>query len=374
MTSIRGALRSPEVLTQGRTSCPRATCFPGAYRLGWVRAPASILPTIRGSSLESVLITVVLFALGIVAISKGGDWFADSAVWFAAYSGLPKVLVGATVVSIATTLPEFTVSFIASLAGTPDTAVGNAVGSTIANMGLILGIAALIRPVRANDRAFRVNASLMVLVAGLVLWLGRDGSLGVADGLVLLAGAVGYLIYQARSALKTRRTTLQEPVAPDKPSRDELPRQLLFFALGAFLVILGSRLVVNNGVTLARVLGVSELVIALTLVSVGTSLPELVTAIASARKGHPDLAAGNIIGANILDLTWVLSGAALVNPLPLSPQTQRVDLPVSLLFMAVLLLAFSSRRRLLGRGLAVGMLAAYAFYVVYLVQTGSLTT
>src|SRR5690606_5372089 len=131
---------------------------------------------------------------------------------------------------------------------------------------------------------------------------------------------------------------------------------------------LGSRLVVNNGVTLARVLGVSELVIALTLVSVGTSLPELVTAIASARKGHPDLAAGNIIGANILDLTWVLSGAALVNPLPLSPQTQRVDLPVSLLFMAVLLLAFSSRRRLLGRGLAVGMLAAYAFYVVYLVQ------
>lgn len=324
--------------------------------------------------MESVLITVVLFALGIVAISKGGDWFADSAVWFAAYSGLPKVLVGATVVSIATTLPEFTVSFIASLAGTPDTAVGNAVGSTIANMGLILGIAALICPVRANDRAFRVNASLMVLAAGLVLLLGRDGSLGVADGLALLAGAVGYLIYQARSALKTRRTTLQEPVAPDKPSRDELPRQLLFFALGAFLVILGSRLVVNNGVTLARVLGVSELVIALTLVSVGTSLPELVTAIASARKGHPDLAAGNIIGANILDLTWVLSGAALVNPLPLSPQTLRVDLPVSLLFMAVLLLAFSSRRRLLGRGLAVGMLAGYVLYVAYLVQTGSLTT
>ncbi|BAS25919.1 calcium/sodium antiporter [Limnochorda pilosa] len=321
-------------------------------------------------------VTIVLFALGIVAITKGGDWFADGAVWFAAYSGLPKVLIGATLVSIATTLPEFTVSFIAAWSGATDTAVGNAVGSTIANIGLILAGAALIQPVLAESRAFRVNGALMVLAAGLVLLIGRDGALTAGDGVLLLVAAVGYLAYQARSAGKLRRANQQDPSGavsvPDRPSRAELPRNLGVFLLGGLLVVGGSRLVVSNGVALARMLGVSELVIALTLVSVGTSLPELVTAITSARKGHSDLSAGNIIGANILDLTWVLAGASLVRPLPMGSQVLRVDLPVSLLFMSLILLAFTSRRHVLGRGLAAGMLGAYGLYVAYLVRTGSL--
>jgi len=319
--------------------------------------------------LDSILVTFILFVLGLLAIIKGGDWFADSSIWFASYTRLPRVLIGATIVSLATTVPEFTVSLIASLSGSPDTAVGNAVGSTVANMGLILALAALIHPIVITTRGFRINTVLMLAAALLIWLLGRDRTLSAGDGALLLVATLAYLGYQYWTA-KNGDVTADEYVV--RPSQADLPKNVGLFLLGAVLVVVGSRLVVNNGVRLAELLGVPEMVIALTLVSVGTSLPELVTAITAARKGHPDLSAGNILGANILDFTWVLSGAALASPVPIQEQTLHLDLPVSFLFGLVILVAFSMPRHRMGRGVALGMLAAYALYVARLVQLGTL--
>ncbi|MFS8491848.1 calcium/sodium antiporter [Limnochorda sp.] len=320
--------------------------------------------------MESIILTILLFGLGILFIVKGGDWFADSAIWFASYTRLPKVLIGATIVSLATTIPEFTVSLIASLSGSPDTAVGNAVGSTIANMGLILAVAAIIHPIVIKTRGFRINTVLMLGAMALIWLLGRDRFLSARDGLILLVATIAYLGYQYwRAKSGEEQADVDVLVHTD---RAHLPRNVALFLLGGILVVVGSRLVVTNGVTLAELLGVPEMLIALTLVSVGTSLPELVTAISTARKGHPDLSAGNIVGANILDLTWVLSGASLAAPLPILDQTLRLDLPVSFLFGLVLLVTFSVGRRRMGRGLAAAVLAAYALYVAKLVQLGTI--
>lgn len=318
--------------------------------------------------MDSIIVTLILFALGLLAIIKGGDWFADSAIWFASYTKLPRVLIGATIVSLATTMPEFTVSLIASLSGSPDTAVGNAVGSTVANMGLILALAALIHPIVIKSRGFRINTVLMLAAAALIWILGRDKVLSAGDGVLLLLATLAYLGYQYWTAKGGSEKAQEDGV---QPNRADLPKNVGLFLLGAVLVVVGSRLVVNNGVILAQLLGVPEIVIALTLISVGTSLPELVTAITAARKGHPDLSAGNIIGANILDFTWVLGGAALASPLPILDQTLRMDLPVSFLFGLVLLITFSARRHRMGRGIAIGLLAAYVLYVIRLVQLGS---
>lgn len=321
--------------------------------------------------MDSIIITIVLFVLGLLAIIKGGDWFADSSIWFASYTKLPRVLIGATIVSLATTMPEFTVSLIASLSGSPDTAVGNAVGSTIANIGLIMALAALIHPIVIKTRGFRINTVLMLAAAVLVWILGRDKVLSAGDGVVLLLATLAYLGYQYWTAKGGGDTPDEDEDDDAQPNRADLPKNVGFFLLGAVLVVVGSRLVVDNGVTLAELLGVPEIVIALTLVSVGTSLPELVTAITAARKGHPDLSAGNIIGANILAFTWVLSGAALASPVPILDQTLRMDLPISFLFGLAVLITFSVRRHRMGRGIALGILALYALYVIRLVQLGS---
>lgn len=321
--------------------------------------------------MDSIIITLLLFALGLLAIIKGGDWFADSAIWFASYTRLPRVLIGATIVSLATTIPEFTVSLIASISGFPDTAVGNAVGSTICNIGLILALAALIHPIVIKTRGFRINNGLLLAAVVLAWLLGRDKVLSAGDGIVLLLATFAYLGYQYWRA-KSGQEHADEDAGLTEPKRADLPKNVGLFLLGALLVVVGSRLVVNNGVTLAELLGVPEMVIALTMVSIGTSLPELVTAITSARKGHPDLSAGNIIGANILDLSWVLSGAAIASPLPILDQTLALDLPVSFFFALLLLIVFSVGRNRMGRGTALFMLAVYALYVARLVQTGSL--
>ena len=291
---------------------------------------------------SSLIITILLFLLGLVLIIKGGDWFVDAATWMAAASGLPQFLIGATVVSMATTLPEIIVSTMAAAAGSTDLAIGNAIGSVTANTGLIMAISLIFMPVVIRMSQFSVKGVLMVL-STLVLWLlCRDGLLSLPESLIVLVLFIAFLIENIRSAKKlSQEEHTDKEVVPVDKSRKALLKNLALFVLGAACLVVGSNLLVDNGTVLAQLLGVSERIIAVTMVAIGTSLPELVTAITAIVKKQSSMSVGNILGANIIDITIILPLCALISGdgLQIAAQSVRqtvyLDMPMCVLETAI---------------------------------------
>ena len=305
-------------------------------------------------------VNLLFFVLGVLLITKGADWFTDGAVGVARVTGIPKVVVGATLVSLATTAPEFSVSVTAAWLGHPATSVGNAVGSTICNVGLILAAAALIAPVALAREDVAPKGAFMLGLGVLLVLLGRDAELDRTEGLALFALVPVYLWFGVRRA---KRKKGADSGGAGEAAGERGGRGVgLPFAAGALLVVAGSVLLVQNAAHLARAMGVPELVIGLTLVAVGTSLPELVTAVSASRRGHGDIAVGNVIGANVLNVAWVLGGASLVAPLGIDRQSFVLDFPAMLLMMA-LFAALAWRRRGVGRGAGLVLLCAYLCYL-----------
>ncbi len=302
-------------------------------------------------------LNLVLFIAGAVVITKGADWFTDGAVRIAEATGIPKMVVGATVVSIATTMPEFSVSGIAAILRHPETSFGNAVGSTICNIGLILAVAALIRPISIPMKMAKTQG-LAMLAAGLLLYvLGWDGVLGGWKGGLLLAAAGVFLWVQAR------RLGWGNGGPDSNGTPHDWMCTLKYFVFGGVGVVGGSILIVQNAGQLARAAGVPELVIALTLVALGTSLPECITAISSSMRGHGEIAVGNVMGANVLNLTWVLGGAALIMPMSVVAQSYLLDFPMMALLMVATFLLAAWRGRI---GRAAGGILIF-FYAIYLI-------
>jgi cation:H+ antiporter len=305
-----------------------------------------------------VLMPLILLAVGVAVLVKAADLFTDAAVETARRFRVPEMLVGVTLVSIATTLPECSVSLLAAARGNIDTAVGNAIGSTICNMALILGLCALLSPMVIAPRTFRLNMSTMLaamlLFSGLA-WLMPGG--GRIVGLLML-GMLAYHFY--RSVCEARRHVDDAPPVPPKGTRT--PVLAAQFVLGAAGVVGGSLLVVSSAERLAEMAGIPELVISLTLVAVGTSLPELTVSLAAIVKGQRGLSTGNILGANILNLGLAIGGSSLVRPLPLQRQTLVLDLPVMLL-LAVTLLIFGLTGGRLSRREGTVMLGIYIAYL-----------
>ncbi len=307
----------------------------------------------------SLWLNLVLFAAGAALIARGAGWFTDGAVRIAAATGVPKMVVGATVVSLATTMPEFSVSGMAAILNRPETSFGNAVGSTICNIGLILGLAALIRPV-AIPRAMARTQGLAMLAAGaLVYALGWDGVLGGWKGWLLLAAAGVFLWYQW---YKARQPGGGNGNSGPNGTPHDWGRTLRQFVIGGVGVVGGSVLIVQNVGQIARAAGVPELVIALTLVALGTSLPECVTAISSSMRGHGEIAVGNVLGANVLNLTWVLGGAAAITPINILPQSYLLDFPVMALMMVACFCLTVWRGRI-GRVAGGAFIFSYAAYL-----------
>ena len=274
--------------------------------------------------------TAALFALGVALVVKGGGWFLEGAVWLAEATGLPRFVIGATVVSLATTLPELTVSATGVLKGQVDLAVGNAVGSVAANLGLILGLSALYVPGGADRRQFAGKAGLMLLALALLQTLCRGGEVTAIGGAILLAVFSAYVWLSLRDA-RDGREAQRQPI-----TRRQLSEKGLRFLLGLGAIIGGSQLLVDHGGDLALALGVPAGVIGVTLVAVGTTLPELVTTVTAIRRREGAMSVGNIIGANVIDLTLILPVCALLSGgrLTVSRQTAVLDLPVCLLLGA----------------------------------------
>jgi len=315
----------------------------------------------------------VLLLVGLVLIIKGGDLFVSAAVRIAEFLRLPHVVIGSTLVSLATTMPELVVSVMAGAKGQSGLAVGNAIGSVICNIGLILGLTATLKHVDVHPRVLK--SPLMVMIGcGVGLFLMTyDLVLTRWQGMLLFIGGIGYFAWEFIQSARNRKP---EDVAEARAIERAVAHRFAWFhspagtavqfTLGAGIVILGSRLLVDAAVNVASALHIPPIIIGLTVVALGTSLPELVTAITSSRKSVSDLAVGNVLGANIANLTLIVGMAAMLNEVRLDRVTQLFNFPAMLLLMVVLLWMMFTDRRITRRE-GIILLTSYAAYLIVLI-------
>lgn len=313
----------------------------------------------------SIWIHLLLFAVGIVLIVKGGDYFVDSASYIAEVSGIPKFIVGATIVSLATTLPEMIVSVMAAAQGKYEMAVGNAVGSVTANSGLILSIGILFMSIAAPRKAYLTKGILLIAAVANV-WLGCiSGKLSLLGSAVLIGIFVLFVIENIRSAKSDMSDSCERPTFVKK----EFVTRIIFFVVGTVMIVFGSDILVDHGTAIAEFLHVPAGIIAVTMVAIGTSLPELVTTITAIVKKQSGLSAGNIIGANIIDLTLILPLSSLVSGgrLTIDKQGIMYDMPACLIIVLIAMVpALICQKFRKWQGGA--MLAAYAVYLALIMH------
>lgn len=263
---------------------------------------------------------------GLILLLIAGDRLVTAAVALSANLRIPRAVVGATIVAAGTSMPELVVSLAAAFQGSPDIALGNVVGSNLYNLGLILGMAALIHPLSVSEITVRRELPVLVGVT-LLLWaLCSDGTLGLFDGLLLLAGQAAVLAWMAYRS----RAETAEPL--DEAMRLGLPRSVLELAMAFAALSIGGKLLVDGGVQLASMFGVGERVIGLTVVAIGTSLPELAASTAAAWRGESDIAIGNVVGSNLFNILLILGVTASVHPLAVNPAMLAADIPVLVAF------------------------------------------
>lgn len=308
-------------------------------------------------------LVILLFVVGLVLIIKGGDWFVDSAVFIANLTGIPKFIIGATIVSVATTLPELTVSVTGVIDGELDLAVGNAVGSVTANIGLIMGISLVCMPAVIKRSQFWLKGVLMS-AAALLLWiLCKDGTLHMLPSFALFVLLAVYVWDNIRDAKNDVGSDEQELV-----DKKELPQQLVMFVVGVAAIVVGSKLLIEYGSEIALLLGVPSAIIGVTMVAIGTSLPELITTLTAIRKRESSMSIGNIIGANIIDLALILPICSVVSDgkLTIAEQSYALDMPMCFAMTVIAVLPSLIKGKLY-RWQGILMLALYAVYVAILV-------
>jgi cation:H+ antiporter len=312
-----------------------------------------------------MLMSLLFLTAGIAMLTAGGDVLIRGAVGAAQRFGVSPLLTGLVIVGFGTSAPELIVSIDAALSGSPDIAIGNVVGSNISNTLLILGVSALITPMAVKPLALRRDGLVVVAASLLFIILAIGGLLSRVDAVILLVCLVGYLVwaYQTEKDHDTPEAIMHEAEAAEV---SKVPHTLTFTVIaclgGLLLMIVGSRLLVTGAVSIARDMGISEAVIGLTLVAVGTSLPELSVAVIAAIRKHADVAVGNILGSNIFNLLAILGTASLVHPLPVSSRILQFDQWI-MLGSAVLLMVFLQTGMRLSRTEGGFLLGAYALYL-----------
>lgn len=313
-----------------------------------------------------MLIPVIWFIIGLLCLIKGGDWFVDGATGIARRFKVPELLIGATVVSIGTTLPEVMVSTTSALGGHGEIAYGNAIGSVICNASLIAALTIAVRPGKVDPKALRTPVAFFFGAAAVyAITAYTTGYFSRPIGLLLLAMFVAYMII---TVLQMKNSTASA-AAEEEAAESTMAKDLLLLAVGAVLIAVGANLLVDNGTLIAQALGVPESVIGLTFVALGTSLPELVTAITSLLKGHSALSLGNVVGANLFNLVLVSGMSISLAPFSI-PQNAEIaginaslvmDLPVMFLVMLLLTVPALVRGRM-SRAQGIALLAIYAAF------------
>lgn len=310
-----------------------------------------------------ILIQVLLLVVGFALLMKGADWFVDGASKIADKFGIPQLVIGLTIVAMGTSLPEAAVSISAAMKGSAEITIGNVVGSNILNVLIILGLTAVIRTVSVQKSTIRYELPFTIGVTALLALLGlTDNTVSRVEGVILWVFMIIYLIYLLRMA---KQGAPMEDV-PEADANDSLLKMIVMVVVGIVMIVWGSNITVDAATTLAKVFGMSERFIGLTIVALGTSLPELVTSVTAAIKGKSDIAVGNIVGSNIFNILFVVGTTALITPVVYSASFL-VDSIVAVAAV-VLLLACVLRKKQLARISGVVMLVCYVGYFVYLIQ------
>ena len=307
-----------------------------------------------------MLLSIVFLLIGFVLLVKGADFFVEGSSSTARRLRIPPVVIGLTIVAMGTSLPEASVSVTAGLAGSNEIALSNVIGSNLFNLLVVAGASALISPFLADRDIVRRDLPINTVVTAVLLALTLNGMLSRFDGLLLLAGIIVYLIVVVRAALRDRQSMT------DEDDRAPLPLYLCAILIvgGLAMIVLGGDLVVDAACEIARIVGLSETVIGLTIVAIGTSLPELVTSIVAARKGESELALGNVVGSNLFNLLFIMGMSATLSPLAVLRENM-FDLGLLLVLTAGVWLLCRLRPRLDRKAGAAGI-AIYVLYTIYI--------
>lgn len=308
-----------------------------------------------------ILLQVLLLVVGFVMLMKGADWFVEGASQIADRLGIPQLVIGLTIVAMGTSLPEAAVSISAATQGSAEITIGNVVGSNIMNVLVILGLTAVVCVIPVQKSTVRYEIPFMILITAVLAGLGlADNQVSRPEGLILWAFMILYLFYLLRMA--KNGTGGEEAGGKKRP----IWLLILMVLVGAAMIVFGSDITVDAATAIAKIFGMSERFIGLTIVAFGTSLPELVTSVTAAVKGKTDIAVGNIVGSNIFNILFVVGTTALITPVVYNS----VFLVDSIIAVAAALFLFLCvfRNKKLGRLGGILMLAAYAGYFVYLIR------
>ena len=305
-----------------------------------------------------IILEIVFLVLGFVMLVKGADWFVEGAAGIASKFGIPQLVVGLTIVAMGTSAPEAAVSITAALKGTADIAVGNVVGSNILNILIILGLTGLITSVAVQKSTLFIEIPYMLLITGVLLVMGMMGnSINLVEGIILW---VLFIIYLGYLFVLAKKGKAEEEEKEERP----LWKLLLYALIGGVVVVLGSNVAVDSATAIAQIIGLSEKFIGLTIVALGTSLPEMVTSVTAAKKGNADIAIGNIVGSNIFNILFVLGTSALIIPITFEPSFA-IDTIIAIAAGVLLWVATIGKKKLT-RPWGIIMLLCYAAYFVYL--------
>ncbi len=316
-----------------------------------------------------LILTILLLILGLILLVKGADWLVDGASDIAAYLRVPPIYVGLTVVAFGTSLPELIVSLFAVLSGKPGISIGNIIGSNIANIGLVIGVAAMIYPLVVKRKTLQYEFPIMVILSFLLVILGNKNYIfnqnefffGKFDGMIFIGIFIVFLYYIYKSIKSRPKKELKHEYKKKNP----MWKNIIFIILGPLMLFFGGNLFVNSSSDIARLFGVSEVIIGLTIVSIGTSLPELFTSAIAALKKHTDIAIGNIVGSNIFNIAWVLGLVSTIKNIAVDTTVIYIDSVIMMIFTLVFLL-FAARSKQIKKSYGAILLVMYAAYITYL--------
>lgn len=300
------------------------------------------------------------FLIGLLFICKGGDWFVDASTYIARAFGIPKYIIGATIVSFATTMPEMIVSVAAALKGSSVMAIGNAVGSVSANTGIILGISLICLPAAIRREEYLMKNLLYLGCLVMLLISFQDNIFSPSDSILLILSGILFLSMNVKNAVKTRKEKEQKRIV-----KKELTKNLIYFVLGAAAIVAGSHFLIQSACEIAKQLHISEDIISVTILAMGTSLPEFVTTITAIIKKESALSVGNIVGANVIDTAFILPVCTLITGEHLSVGTQMklIDLPICLILSAIALLPMLFRQKIRRQDGIIVLLIYIAYFV-----------
>lgn len=313
-------------------------------------------------------LAIVCLIIGFVFLVKGADLFVEGSSSIAKKLKVPSIVIGLTIVAIGTSLPEAAVSVTASVTNNNALAISNVLGSNIFNLMVVIGVCAILTPVAVQKDVVRRDLPFSIICALLLLVLGYAGSmsLGHVDGVILLILYIAFLVFMVYTALKARKSdgkTVSEAGEEEEIKIMSVPKSLIFIVIGAVGIMIGGDVVVDSAVNIATSFGMSQTLVGLTIVALGTSLPELVTSVVAAKKKEVDMALGNAIGSNIANILMILGIASSISPIPFHME-DLIDICVLVAF-SLLIWLFAWTKKRIDRGEGLVMVVLYVIYVVY---------